>query len=792
MLRNYITITLRNIGRNITYTIINISGLSLGIACSTVLFLLILFLTSFDTDHPEGDRIYRVVTSSLQNDRENFFPGVPAPLPEAVKNDLAGIESVLFISGTNGGQITIEENGAKHFFEEEQGIAYTDSLYFTFFNHPLVAGSFSHNKPGEAVISQKLARKYFGNVDVLGKIIRLNNERDLRISGVMADYPDNTSFPFDLLIAFETIRKSKIDEGWGSVYSGDQCYVMLKKGYDAADVNKQFGEFIRKNQGEEAAQHMKRWLQPLNEIHYDTRFNNYAQRTISKESIWAMGIVAIFLVVTACINFVNLSTAVAVKRSKEVGVRKVMGSQRIQLVIQFLSETFLITLFGLLLAVGISELALIQLNSFLELDLHVNFQNGKLLMFLGALWFFVSAASGMYPAILLSRFSPVTVLKNKMSNKNSGGYVLRRGLVVFQFMISQFLIVGTIILLTQMNYFNSKDLGFAKEAIVTVLIPDGVKAETKKTFKNEVDRLPGVEKTSLCYTPPTSGYRSDTDFQLEGQEGMHMTQVKMADDSYFDLFEMKLVAGRELSASDTASGYVVNEKLVQVAGIDNPQDIIGRNIKVWGKALPVVGVVRDFHTVSLAHEIDPTVLMCDLPGYRTLAFKVKPGETNATIENVEKIWSSLYGDYIFNYQFLDADIASFYEDTQKMSVLLLLFSCIAIVIGCLGLYGLISFMANQKEKEIGVRKVLGATTGQIMTIFSKEFIVLIVIAFVLASPLAGYVMNKWLENFAYHISLQWTMFFAGIAVTLIIAFMAVGYRSLRAARTNPVNVLRSE
>lgn len=792
MLRNYITITLRNIGRNITYTIINISGLSLGIACSTVLFLLILFLTSFDTDHPEGDRIYRVVTSSLQNDRENFFPGVPAPLPEAVKNDLAGIESVLFISGTNGGQITIEENGAKHFFEEEQGIAYTDSLYFTFFNHPLVAGSFSHNKPGEAVISQKLARKYFGNVDVLGKIIRLNNERDLRISGVMADYPDNTSFPFDLLIAFETIRKSKIDEGWGSVYSGDQCYVMLKKGYDAADVNKQFGEFIRKNQGEEAAQHMKRWLQPLNEIHYDTRFNNYAQRTISKESIWAMGIVAIFLVVTACINFVNLSTAVAVKRSKEVGVRKVMGSQRIQLVIQFLSETFLITLFGLLLAVGISELALIQLNSFLELDLHVNFQNGKLLMFLGALWFFVSAASGMYPAILLSRFSPVTVLKNKMSNKNSGGYVLRRGLVVFQFMISQFLIVGTIILLAQMNYFNSKDLGFAKEAIVTVLIPDGVKAETKKTFKNEVDRLPGVEKTSLCYTPPTSGYRSDTDFQLEGQEGMHMTQVKMADDSYFDLFEMKLVAGRELSASDTASGYVVNEKLVQVAGIDNPQDIIGRNIKVWGKALPVVGVVRDFHTVSLAHEIDPTVLMCDLPGYRTLAFKVKPGETNATIENVEKIWSSLYGDYIFNYQFLDADIASFYEDTQKMSVLLLLFSCIAIVIGCLGLYGLISFMANQKEKEIGVRKVLGATTGQIMTIFSKEFIVLIVIAFVLASPLAGYVMNKWLENFAYHISLQWTMFFAGIAVTLIIAFMAVGYRSLRAARTNPVNVLRSE
>lgn len=794
MLKNYFTVTIRNIQRNLSYSLINVFGLALGITCSLVLFLMISFFTSFDNFHENGDRIYRVVTSSDHNGRENFGAGVPAPLPEAFRNDFTGVDHVLFISGSNNGLFTVELNGTKNIFEQEDGFGYTDSTYFTFFNRHLVTGNYKTAlaEPNQAVISIKKAKQYFGEQSAVGQVIRLNNKVDLKVTGIMDDFPSNTNFPFDILISYATIKNEKIENGWNSTYSDDQCYVMLKPGVHPDLINNQFPAFIEKYQGEKNAEEMKRWLQPLSELNYDSRFSNYRYSTVSKSSIMGMGVVAIFLLITACINFINLSTAVAVKRSKEVGIRKVLGGQRAQLIGQYLAETGLITLIALVVSIGLSELTLIELNSFLDLNLHVNIGEQSTLLFLAIVWLAVSTLSGFYPALLLSGFSPALALKNKITNRSTGGFALRRGLVVFQFVISQFLIVGTVILLTQMSFLQNKDLGFAKDAIISVPIPRNAPTANMKVLKSELSRMNGVDRISLCSALPSSGSVSMTNFRIEGVDDNHIAQVKLADEDYVDLFEIDLLSGNNLIGSDTANTCLVNEQLMKTSGFETPDEIVGRVISIWGKKLPVAGVVKDFHTMSLESQIDPTIIFNRVDLYHHVAVRLKTGLFNETIGQIEKAWTAQYPEYLFSYDFLDDQIREFYEAEQKMSVLLIIFSTIAIIIGCLGLYGLISFMANEKQKEIGVRKVLGASTGNILFIFSKEFMMLIVVAFIIASPLAGYIMSQWLDNFAYKTSISWSMFISGIAITLFIAFITVGYRSIKASLTNPVEALRNE
>ena len=794
MLKNYFIITTRNIKRNLSYSAINVFGLALGITCSMVLFLMITFYLSFDNYHDNKDRIYRIVTSSENNGREDFFAGVPAPLPGALASDITGIQHVLFISGDNNALFTIIDNGAPKIFEQENGLAYSDSTYFTFFNRAFLMGDYKTalQQPNQIILSEKTAKKFFGEVNPMGQLIKLNNKTELKVTGIIEDHPDNTTFPFEILISYLTIQKDKEESGWNSVYSDDQCFVMLEAGTPPDAINNQFPTFVKKYETQREERSLKRWLQPLQEINYDSRFGNYRYTTVSKTSILAMGVVALFLLITACINFINLSTAVAVKRSKEVGIRKVLGSQRLQLMGQYLAETGMITLVALLISVGLSELALIQLNAFLDINLHVDFTDLRLITFLVGVWAVVSLASGFYPALLLSGFSPALALKNKITNRSTGGFALRRSLVVFQFVISQLLIVGTVILLAQMNFLESKDLGFSKDAVINVPIPNNAPLNNKKVLKSELLRMGGVERVSLCNTAPSSGSVSMTAYTIEGIEGNHLTQVKLTDEDYVDLFKIELLAGNNLMGLDSANSCLVNEKLLKSLGLEKPEEIIGRVISIWGMNLPVAGVVKDFHTMSLEREIDPTILFNGVDSYRTAAIKLKGGSVKETLGEVERAWAAQYPDFLFSYEFLDNEIKEFYESEQKMSTLLILFSVIAITIGCLGLYGLISFMANEKEKEIGVRKVLGASTGNILIIFSKEFIILILVAFAIASPLAAYIMGQWLDNFAYRVPLTSLMFVTGIGITIIIAFVTVGFRSIRAALANPINALRNE
>ncbi len=617
----------------------------------------------------------------------------------------------------------------------------------------------------------------------------------------MEDLPTNTDLPFDLLVSYITIKKEKDENGWKGIWSDEQCYFTLRAGSSISDIEARIPAFVSKYLGDSAHNQDNTTfiMQPFSEVHYDERFGNYNYSTISNSQLNALTLIGIFLLLTACINFINLTTAEAVKRSKEVGIRKTLGSTRPQLALQFLGETTLITFVSILLALVVAEIGLASINAFLDLSLTLNFSTDVALwIFLVSVLVMVSLLSGIYPAMVVSGFNPISALKNQIRTTQSTGFNLRRSLVVMQFFISQLLIIGTIVLITQMNFLKTKELGFRKDAVVIVNIPEqetpteGDGVSKMRALRNDLMKVGGVEATSLASTPPSSGSVSNTDFQIEGSEEHYGTQVKQVDGNYLDLYRLELLAGAGLSDADTAQSIVVNEKLMQVVGVTDPNEIIGKRIKVWGKNLPVSGVVKNFHTVSLQDPMEATLMLNRIRGYETLSIKLNPQSVQQSLEEVQKRWEQTYPEFIYSYKFLEDEIGEFYESETKMSVMLTVFTSMAIFIGCLGLFGLTVFMANQKTKEIGVRKVLGASVENILFLFSGEFVRLILVGFVLAAPVGWYFSTKYLEQFAYKISIGPSVFILGLGSTCLIAFVTVGYRSIKAAMINPATSLRSE
>jgi ABC-type antimicrobial peptide transport system permease subunit len=803
MLRNYLVTALRNLWRKKGTTILNIGGLSVGVAGCLVLFILITHHNSYDKFHSKADRIYRVATRSIGNNQEEgFTTGVPAVLPEAFKNDFPEAEEVVFTGYRSGSLITVPQpNGiAAKKFSERQGVVFTQPSYFKVFDRPVIIGDGAKalDDPNEAVISRKLAMKYFGKLDAIGEVITYDN-RDYKIGAVAEDYGNNTDFPFDLMLSHITVKKELDDHGWGSIWSDEQCWFLLREGASIADIEARIPDFVKKYRDEEDAGRSTNVIQPLRTVHSDERFGNYNYNTIPNSVLLALTVVAIFLVITACINFINLATAEAIKRSKEVGIRKSLGSTRAQLIRQFLGETTLVTVFSMMTAIGIVFIGLKFLNPFIEQELQLNLAgNPELWMFLIGLTIVVSVLSGLYPSFVMSAFRPALALKSAANDRNSTGFHLRRVLVVTQFFISQLFIIATIVLINQMDFLNNAPLGFRKEAIVTVDIPVSEDPNEQKgvskmrTLRGDLERIAGVEIASLNDTPPSSGSVSGTRFRIEGSEERYGTQVKSIDGNYLELFELELVAGEKIGDLDTAMGFLVNERLAAIVGYNNPTEILGKQISMWGMTKPIVGVLKDFHTVSLSNPITPVILFNNLGNYHSLSMKINSAAVHETIKQVQQRWETSYPDAIFSHTFLEEDIRSFYDSQRRMSVLLSIFTSIAIFIGCLGLVGLVTFMANQKTKEIGVRKVLGASVQNILVIFSREFVVLILIGFLIAAPVAWYIMNRFLDEFAYKITIGPGVFATGIGVTVVLALLTVGYRSVRAALANPVNSLRSE
>ncbi len=798
MIKNYLVISWRNLLRQRGSSIINFFGLTLGITCALVLFLLVVHLSSFDNFHKNRDRIYRVVSHSMGNHGLQYQPGVPTVLPDVFRGDFPEAEEVVFMSYRADAVIGIPQtNGPAAKYREENGVVFTEPSFFRIFDRAMIKGDPVQglDEPGEAIISSKLAKKYFGTEDVRGEVISFD-KTDYKITGVMEPAPGNTDFPFELLLSYATIRNESLENGWHSIWSDEQCYFLLRSGEDIRNVEARMAAFTRKHLGEDDTYRTEFAVQPLATLHFDGRYSTYSYNTVAKEMLVALGVIGLILIITACVNFINLATAEAIKRSKEVGVRKSLGSTRLQLITQFLGETSMVTVASVISSLACTQFALSFLNPFLEIELSLDLaHNAALWMFLGLLTVAVALLSGLYPAFVISGFKPALVLKNKMGNKASSGFLLRRALVVLQFFISQVLIIVTLVIVMQMDYWDNKDLGFKKDAVVLVQIPEqGSPQATAKmrTLRDEVLRITGVQGASLSNSAPSSSNVSGTNFNVEGITDEYRTQVKQVDGNYVDMYGLTILAGKNISDYDTVTGYLVNEKLLEVTGFTNPSEALGKTINVWGKSQPVVGVVKDFNTVSLRRPIEATVLFNNCDGYRTLGIKIDLRRTPDIMAKVKEHWEVAYPDHIFDYNFLDESIRKFYSSQHKMSILLVTFTSVAVFIGCLGLFGLATFMVNQKTREIGIRKVMGASVESIVLIFSREYLRLIVIGFALAAPLAWLATDAFLSEFTYKISPGPGIFFAGLLVSLLIATVTVGYRSLRAATADPAKSLRYE
>ncbi|MEJ7829501.1 MAG: ABC transporter permease [Segetibacter sp.] len=802
MFTNFFKTAFRNLVRNKTYTLINVLGLGAGIAVCIILFLVIQFDTSFDTFHKKKDRIYRVLTEFKDPSGNNFSSGVPFPLPAALRNDFPQLEKVTAIYADDNTLLTIvdekNERSIKK-FKEEKGVFFTEPQFFDIFDFSWLEGNAqSLNEPNTAALTKETAEKYFGNwKDAIGKTIKRNNKKLLKITGILANPPANTDFQCKVVISSKTSNNYNSDD-WVTVSSNNGCYVLLPQNLSPENFNKLFPAFVKKYRPAERQATTAQVLQSLKDVHYDGAAVNFLGRTISPELIRTLRLIGLFILLIACVNFINLSTAQSVSHAKEVSIRKVLGSNRSQLSFQFLSETALITLGALFIAVLIVLTSLPYIKSILDLPLSFNiFENPRILLFISIITVAVIILAGFYPSIVLSRFNPVTALKSKLNAGSTKGISLRRGLVVTQFIIAQALIIGTIIIVKQMNYFQNASLGFDKEAMLTVPIPSDSVGKSKIDFlKTSLLQKPEIRNVSFSFAPPTNpgSWYSDFKFNHSPKNTDFAANLKWADEDYLNTYKLQLLAGRNYKKGDTVNEVLVNQELLQKLGITNPQEAINKEIDMWDGKIkaPIVGVIKDFHSQSLQEAIAPVILGNLKDVYRTINIKVQQQNLEQTIPYIEKLWTATYPDYVFEYQFLNEKIATLYKQEKQLSQLYKIFAGIAIFLSCLGLYGLASYMAVQRIKEVGIRKVLGATVQNVVYLFSKEFIILIAIAFVIASPIAWYFMHQWLQDFAYRIDIGWTIFMLGGVSSLLIALITVSFQAIKAALANPVKSLRAE
>jgi len=814
MLKNYFKISFRSLTRNWNYTIINIAGLAVGIAVCMMIVIIIQFQTSFDDFHLKKDRIYRVLTEYHHADAANIVYGkdVPLPIPEGLKTAFPQIEQVAPVWESHNDLLIIPDDNRTTIrtFKEDKGIFFTGPSFFNMFDFPLLAGSYESLKdPNNVLLTKEIADKYFGDwKTALGKTINLqaggslfsHGTDVLKVTGILETIPANTDFQLKLIVAFGTGITEDMAKStdWEDRTNSDfGCYVLLPPNISMDNFNRQLRVYSRKMEStDNKDSHI---LQPLSAVHYDTQTGDYSNKTSSRELLNVLWLIAAFILLIACVNFINLSTSQAASRAKEVGVRKVLGSNKSQLQIQFIIETFLIVLGAVMLAAVITVLALPSVNQLLELSLSSNIlTNPAVILFLLTVTIVVTALSGFYPSFVLSRFNPVNALKSKLTSNPGKGISLRRALVVFQFIIAQALIIGTLIIVKQMNYFTDQPLGFSKDAIINVPFRvDSAWFSKVDYLRQQLLSVNGVQAVSFNSNTPVEDANdiwSTFKFDHAIKEADFKAITKFADNEYVPTYKLALIAGRNLQPSKMTREFLVNESLMKSLGITNPNEILNKEISMWGDQIkcPVVGVLKDFNDRSFRQDLAPLLITTDNVMYNQAGIKLATTNISSTLQSVKKIWEQTFPNFVYEYRFLDKKIESFYKQENQLAQLYKIFAAIAIFLSCLGLYGLASFMAVQRIKEVGIRKVLGATAGNIVYLFSKEFIILIAIAFAIATPLAWYFMHQWLQGYVYRINISWWLFAAGGLGAIIIALATISFQAIKAAIANPVKSLRTE
>lgn len=786
------------------YVAINITGLAVGMAACLLLFLVVRYETGFDTFQPNYKRIGRVVTSDKFGENLTYSAGIPVPALDALRVDMPDIKFAGMLS-CYGSQVTVggsngDASGSKKFIEET-GLFFCEPSFFDVFQYTWLEGTASVLKePNTVVLTKKMALKYFGQSEqVTGKLLKLDNAVTLKVAGVLEDVPDNTDFPLGVLISMETVKRDSRQynyyPNWNSSSSNFQIYALLPEQLPVAQVNDRLKVFSKKHYAGIGNSIKTNLMQPLEELHFDRRFEIYGDHVTSRSSLLTLTLIGLFIIIMACINFINLSTAQAVSRSKEVGIRKVLGSSRKQLFFQVMIETALVVLIAGLIAVAIAYLCMPFIKHISSIPESSGLFNWQAIAFMGLVMLAVTMLAGFYPSLVLSAFKPVIAIKNKMQSAKVGGISLRRGLVVLQFAISQVLIIGTIVAISQMNFIQHSDLGFDKEAVLMLSgNSDSANVAKLPSFRQQLLAIPSVQSVSFSSDAPSSEntWGSNFAFDHRDDETFQMT-MKFADENYFKTYGLELAAGRIYTPSDTIREVLINETTVQKLGLKNPADAVGKEIRLGRSPWKtIVGVVKDFKTNSLREQIKPLLIAQRNEYYSLISVKLRSSNLQNAQASIQSAWNSQFPEYAYAGRFFDDSINRFYEQEEKLALLYKIFAILAILISSLGLYGLVSYMAVQKTKEVGIRKVLGASAGSIVYLFSKEFTILITIAFLIAAPLAYFMMNNWLQDFVFRIQLGVNVFLIAVIISILIAWATVGYKAVKAALANPVKSLRTE
>ena len=809
MIKNYFVTALRSFWRNKAFTAINILSLAIGISAALVIYLIVHYEYSFDKFEKDAGHIYRVVNVMHFPDQEFKNSGVAFPLPVALRKEVTGIEESSHFIVWEEANVSIPiVNSVPKVYRKQPNIIFADGHYFNLFNYDWIAGSPENfRSAGEVVLTESRAKAYFSysnSADIIGQLITYNDSTIVTVAGVVKDLNEITDFTFKEFISLATLTSSglkndyAIDE-WGSITSSSQCFVKLSPAAAPGNIEKQLASLLMKHQEKDKSD-MHYLLQPLSDLHFSKDYDNFQQHQADQAVLSGLMVVAFFLLLLGCINFINLNTAQATYRAKEIGIRKTMGGSKSQLIFQFLSETLVLTLLSTMLSLLLTPWLLKVFSDFIPPA--INFSTvtePHVIIFLSLLIIIVSVLAGFYPALVLSGFQPVTVLKNQIgiNSGKTGKAWLRKSLTVTQFAGAQFFIIATILVGKQIHYSLTKDLGFRKDAIVYMGIPYHDKAKSG-VLLNKLKSIPEIEKACLAGPPPaSSGVTMQTmAFEQDGKKTESTVQLKYGDDEFFNLYGMKLLAGNYPQPSDTLREFIINETYAKLLGFRHPQEAIGKMIE-HNKPVPIVGVVRDFNSSSTKNIIGPVACSANASNYNCFHVLLKSPKDEAktwqsAISKMETAWKEVYPDQDFNYHFFDESIAAFYKNEENISKLLSWATGLAVLISCLGLFGLAIYTTNQRTREIGVRKVLGATVGQIMLLLSRDFLALLLIAFVVAVPLAWWVMQQWLENFAYHTALNWWIFAGGGTIMLCVALTILCIRTAKAASANPVKSLRVE
>ncbi len=790
MIKNYFKIALRNIVRHKAFATINIAGLAIGMSCSIFILLWVTNELSYDRFHKNANEVYRITASAGDFNAAVNCAGMPAEL----KAKIPAVRNYVRLSHPS---TNVFEIGARKF--EEKKAFYADSTFLQLFSFKLLKGNreTALMRPDAVLITEDMAKKYFGQEDPIGKTLKKNNGSSVTVTGILANIPSNSHLQFDFILPMSSIAQSDRDlreNTWQNF--NFYTYIELDKSFKATPtaiggLTKQIDQ-LYKEHVDEAEIRVKFHLQPLTSIHLHSNYQVDLPGHGNIQYVNIFFIVAIFILAIAAINFMNLATARSARRAKEVGLRKVVGADRKQLIGQFLGESLLISFVALLIAVGLVWLLLPAFNDLSGKSLAIHFLDGKLILSLIGIALITGLISGSYPALFLSAFRPVQVLKGNSKNKG-GNLIFRNSLVVIQFVASIVLLAGTAIVYKQLTFIRHMNLGFDKSNLLYVPMI-GEMWSKQQALKTELQRNPLTANYTISNDLPTNLTSGTVNVQWEGKDPKSQTvfPTLFVDENFFDVYQMKILSGRSFSSEfkgDT-SNFIVNEKALQVMGM-KVADAVGKPLSLWDMKGTIIGVVKDFNYKPIQNPIEPLIIGLNRWGGIAMV-RVQPGKMETTIKTLEKISADLNPAYPFSYGFLDQDLANLYKGENRMGKLFNVFAVLAIFISCMGLYGLSAFMAEQRTKEIGVRKVLGSSVWNVVYLLSKKFTILILIAVVIAIPLAWFAINSWLSSFAYRVNADWIIFLAASLAAVVIAWITVSYESIKAAIANPVKSLRTE